>query len=132
MSTIHITRGDTGHYRFTCVDADGAALDLTGASAMLMVKARGSDDPVIIKTDTIGLSVVAPASGGLLDLELLPADTSDLTPAHYRYDLQLAVGPYVYTVIAGTLELVADITRSPVGGTAAVSATAYGATVSVT
>jgi hypothetical protein len=132
MSTISLTRGDTSHYRFTCVDAAGAALDLTGASAMLMVKARGSDDPLITKTETLGLSIVNPASGGLIDLELLPADTASLAPSHYRYDLQLVLGPYVYTVIAGTLELVGDITRSPVASTAAASATAYGATVVVT
>jgi hypothetical protein len=112
MSTLRATRGDTTIYRFTCVDADGAAVDLTNATAALDVRRYvDAPDTVISKSTDDGLTIVTPASGGLIDLELEPADTADVSPGRYRWDLELTLGDQVYTVDAGAFTLVADVTR---------------------
>jgi hypothetical protein len=113
MSTLRATRGDTTVYRFTCVDVEGAPVDLTNATAALHVRRYvEAPDTVIDKTLDDGLTVVEPASGGLIDLELEPADTADVAPGRYRWDLEVMLGDQVYTVDAGAFALVADVTRA--------------------
>lgn len=112
MSTLRATRGDTVNYRFTCVDADGAPLNLSGAAATMSVKRYITDaDAIIEKTESDGLTLVVPESGGLIDLELLPEDTDGLT-GHYRWDLEVTIGTSVFTLDGGLLFVVGDVTRA--------------------
>ena len=131
MSTIKATRGDTTIYRFTCVDAAGAAVDLSSATAALAVRRTITDpDPLIRKTSEDGLTLVVPKTGGLIDLEIEPPDTTGLTPGVYIWDLEVRLGDRTYTVDRGKLELTADVTsESFIAGPAVATASAYGATV---
>ena len=111
MSILRLTRGDTGHFRFTVTDADGAVVNLTGATATLTVKKYEDDVTAILtKTEADGLTLVAPQTGGLIDLEVEPADTATLAPGYYRYDLEVQPGEYVYTVDSGWLVITTGVT----------------------
>jgi hypothetical protein len=113
MSILSATRGDTTIYRFTCVDLDDAAVDLTNATAALHVRGHPeAADTLITKSLGDGLTVVSPASAGLIDLELEPIDTIDLDAGRAYWDLEVTLGDQVYTVDAGLFLVAGDVTRA--------------------
>jgi hypothetical protein len=113
MSILSATRGDTTIYRFSCVDVDGAPVDLAAAAITMDVRGHpDAGDALIEKALGDGLTVVPPSSAGLVDLELEPADTEGLDAGRYYWDLEVAMGDQAYTVDAGLLMLSADVTRA--------------------
>jgi hypothetical protein len=112
MSALTMKRGDTPVWRFTVVDADGAAVNLTGYSARFTVKRNvNHDDTDAFLTKTIGSGItVTNAAGGLLEVRLAAADTEDLVrDTTLVWDLQIAAGANVYTVDSGTLAVALDV-----------------------
>lgn len=111
---ISMYRGDTHSVvcAVTTTDDDDVTtiVNLTGASAKLTVKAKGSDSAnVLQKTAAIN----SPATAGVLQVDIVPADTSGLTPSVYVYDIQvMTAAAKVYTVVRGTFELKEDVTTS--------------------
>jgi hypothetical protein len=74
--------GDDGEIAVDVVDDAGAVYDTTGESYVLTVRRRRRDDqPVICRAGT-------PGADGRVTFELEEADTADLEPGEYRYDVQ--------------------------------------------
>lgn len=96
MSTLRIYRGDTLPRTFTLTDFDGAALNLTGASATFSVKTDvGAGSYIFQKTGTqggasSGITFPSPTLGKLT-VEIVPADTQSVTPGNYVWDLQVTL-----------------------------------------
>lgn len=98
MSTMRLTRGDTGNWQFTCVDADGVALDLTGAECLFAIR---DDEYTQVVEKSIGDGLVDDGDG-LLSLTVLPADTEELLPKTYHWGLKVTYDPEViFTVDEG-------------------------------
>lgn len=111
---ISLFRGDshTVSISVTSADLSGAQVpfDLTGATAVMSVKSRGSDSAYVLQKSAV---VVSPSTSGVLQISLAPGDTSGKTPSLYVYDVQITTADSrVYTVVKGAFELKEDVTTS--------------------
>lgn len=86
---IKVVQGDDLTYTLTVNDADGNAVDLTGASAAVFtVKKNYSDDTAVIeKTLGAGVVITTPASG-VVTVTLSDSDT-DIEDGTYMFELQV-------------------------------------------
>jgi hypothetical protein len=117
MSELEMYRGDDESFDIA-VTKDGIAVDLTGASIRFTAKRRATDvdlEAVIAKTSAVaGGIVVTNALGGIARVDIVPADTEDLTAsARLIWDLQAVDGTgKVRTLADGTLIVHADVSRT--------------------
>lgn len=100
---VEIFPGDAMLIKFKIVDEDGEDFPLTGYGALkFMVKANKDDidgDALLTKTDTD--FTVTSASHGEMELQLLNADTKNITVGRNWYELQISDGTNNYTVAQG-------------------------------
>ena len=117
-SVVDLTmdRGDDKTWEFTVL-LDGTAVDITGASFRFMAKTRVSDtdgNAVVEATSANAKCVITDAANGVMEVRLVPADTSSLTEtARLYYDLQMTEsGGEVRTISKGLLEVSADVSTT--------------------
>jgi hypothetical protein len=109
-SEVPVKRGDTVVLNFAITD-EGVAADLTGISARFTVKRFIADaDPGLVQK-TIGAGItITDVLGGLLEVELEPADT-DYADENLLWDLQITTaGGQNFTVAEGVLQFSQDVT----------------------
>lgn len=115
---LEIYRGDNKTWILTFVDGI-TPVNLTGQTIFFTVKKQNiyvesssdTTDALISKTITAHTN----PTGGISSLALVPADTSSLTPATYKYDMQLKDGSgSILTFITGNFTILADVTRRTV------------------
>lgn len=109
MASIKVYRGDTWQRAWMITSADGAPVDLAGASARLHVRdAAGS---LVAEASTVdGRLIITPAAGRI-DLTM-PAVAMQLVPGSYRFDLEVTYpGGLVRTYEQATLVVLEDISR---------------------
>lgn len=89
----------------TWLDASGVPVDITDYEAKLVAKASYDADAEVLFTLTDGTGeITLGGDNGVITCELPPADTADLTPGNYVYDLLVkSGGGKVYKVLAGDL-----------------------------
>lgn len=93
-------RGDTGKLKVNLIIGDAPYVFQDGDTGLFTVKKRVGDDEIILQKEM--------SDGAFI---LLPADTKDLTPGSYRYDMQVTLSSgEVYTVAMGKYKLLPDIT----------------------
>jgi hypothetical protein len=116
--TMTVYQGQTWELVITVMESDGETpKDLSTYSARMHVREEvGSDATIIELTTTNGrLSVRAPASGGVLDLEVSPTDTAALPCDHevqtWVYDLEIYKTGDVIRVLQGQVIVYPEITR---------------------
>lgn len=100
---------------------DGSVVDLTGAKIWFTVKDRTSDEDSeahIMKRNTAAGGsdseiLVTNPTGGALEVYLVPADSTDMNPGTYQYDVQviLANGK-TYTIVRSQITFKEDVTRA--------------------
>lgn len=116
MAYLSVTRGDDEILDIVVTDEDtGAPVDLTGAALHFMVKARPRDDDADALIDLeLGSGVtVTNAVGGLATVDIAAADTDDLAPGAFWWELQAQDATNrVITLAGGRFAIVADIVRS--------------------
>jgi len=105
----------------TVSDDDGDPKDLTGAKIWFTVKEKLTDSDAnakIQKRNTAAgggpteIEVTNP-TGGQCEVHLVPADTEDLDPATYHYDIQVLLADgKTYTVTRDRITFKEDVTRS--------------------
>lgn len=105
---LQIYQGDDYAATVSVQYRDGAAVDLTGYTAEAQIRRDVADKATEVLVQigvTVGTSSVA--------LAIPHAQTAALAGGSYRWDLQL-IGPdgEVTTVIAGKVEVTAEITRA--------------------
>lgn len=111
MATITTKRGDTWRMTWTYQQADGAPLDLTGASARLQVRHATTGALLLGVGTATGELVITPAEG-LITLSVPAATMAALEPGNHRMDLELTQSDgSVQSTETLTLKLVEDITR---------------------
>lgn len=109
---IEIKRGTTLPITVTITDANGAPVDLTGATVYFTAKTAESDTDATDNNATIKVDVTEhsnPTEGETLIV--LTADDTTVNPANYYYDITVkypAIGdadPVVNTVVEGKLKI---------------------------
>ena len=109
-------RGDAAIFNLQCLQSNGDPLDITTGDLWFTAKssARQSDvDAVFQKTNGDGVSIVD-GPNGLATVTLSTEDTSTVyAPSYLAWDLQyVTTGGQPTTLLAGTLLIKADVTRS--------------------
>lgn len=114
-----IYAGNKHLLKFTITDSDngGVAKDLTGIGAQFALSRRISDEiysttPVVEKdSDGPDVTIVAPASSGVIWVVLNGVDTEDLQGTYY-YELETVDGQGNTLVVAtGDLEIKANVSN---------------------
>ena len=109
--------GDSAVWLVTVTDADGLAVDITGATMNFTAKMRASDadaDKVFQKTVGAGI-VLSNPTNGKATVTLAAADTSALAPGRthlLRYDWKMTLSGLTTTVAFGTLLVEPATTRT--------------------
>lgn len=103
-------RGDTFPFDVLLKDAAGAALDITGTTALLTVDP--APDPPDGTNNLFQLSgaIVGPGTDGRFRFTL-SALQANQAPGIYYYDVQWTSGAAVRTVLVGEFEFEQDITK---------------------
>lgn len=107
---ITFVAGDSHVVRVTVserVNGATSPMDISGASAVLSVKASPTDATYLLQK----ACSITDGPEGVLEAAFAPADTSELAPGRYVYDVQVTtIGLAVYTVVVDSFELTAGIT----------------------
>ena len=104
---ISVVRGTTNFFGITVTDTDGHQIqDRDGQKLIFAVKKNPKDnDPLIVKAMTVPIN-------GEYWLDFTPADTADLEPGKYFYDVGMQYGSAFYNVIeASTFEIKPNISE---------------------
>ena len=116
MTDLVVYRGDNKNWVLTFTDDAGVAIDINGYTIFFTVKKENvyvnstSDitDALISKDVT---SHTNPTSG-ISSVAVVPADTENLEPTIYKYDMQLKDDSgNILTFIKGNFIITADVTR---------------------
>lgn len=116
MATINynlepLYRGDSREYNVTFTDSNGGAINISLWKVYFTVKKNysDSDSQAIIKKDVTAHNE---PENGKTKVILLPADTDNLIPARYYYDIQIKRDAEdILTVLQGKIRIKADVTR---------------------
>lgn len=112
MKIKNFIRGDSRAITVTVLDANGAAINLTGGKLFFTLSGSSSPDDdsgaLISKTMT---SFTNPTQG-IHTFSLASSDTNTILPGEYNYDVQFVDGAgNVTSKQQDTFEIIADITR---------------------
>ena len=110
QTNLEIRRGDTHTYTLTFT-IDSAILPITDYKVYFTAKRYGweTDENASITKD---ITEHFDAVGGISKVTLNPADTKDLDPGIYLYDIQIKKADgAIITILNGELEILYDITR---------------------
>jgi len=103
-------RGDTWRRSWRLQNSAGAPVDLTGAAARLHL--RGSAGNLVIEATQANGRLTIDALAGAITLVVAAADTRDLPPARYPFDLEVTyAGGVVQTLEASVLNIKVDQTH---------------------
>jgi len=111
MENLERYRGDDDPLDLAFTDGDDVVIDITGATIFFTVKENETDadaDALISKDITSHTDPTA----GKTSIDITAADTNDLDPGTYYYDIQYksALGK-IATIEKGNFTILADITR---------------------
>lgn len=114
---VSLYAGENRALRFTVTENDGVTpTDLTGLTLRWAMAARMPNSPgyaaaVLTKlSSTVGHMTIAAPASGVVDVNLLSADTLNLTPGQYEYQLWLTTaGGESFPVATGKLALTARL-----------------------
>jgi hypothetical protein len=104
---LTITRGDTEIIVITMTSDGTTPENITGRTYRAQI--RGTKDAAVI--DISFTAVVTNGAAGELTLTALPAATSGLTVGTHYWDLEETNAGVVSTILAGTVNVLADVTR---------------------
>lgn len=107
-----LDQGATWNLEVLYKDSAGAVINLTGYDAALQIrKAYDTDEPVL-ELDSDGNGIVITANLGKLAITASAADTADIAPGDYVYDLEISSGSVVTRIIQGTVHVSPEVTRA--------------------
>ena len=112
---IEIFRGSSKVYELQVTDAEGKAVDLTGARVVLSVKCDVKDAAALIQKDSLvgptQVDITRPKEG-IAEIKLAPSDTRTLNVGQYVFDVWvvLAGGAQSPVVLPSPFRVVAGVT----------------------
>lgn len=110
---FEIIQGDDHAIQVTFKDEDGVAINITGYTVYFTVKkkpdADEDDSTAVLKKEVTSHT---DPTNGITNIEIAKADTEDVEPRRYFYDLQLKDGSgKISSSKYGVLEIIPDITN---------------------
>ena len=112
---LNIEQGATWRYTLMAkqgVDANAPALDLTGYSARMQLRAELPDTAVLLELTTANRRITITPLAGRIDLLLTATETAALSFEAAVYDLELASsGGEVTRLVKGKVTLTLEVTR---------------------
>ena len=93
-------------------DSFGQEIQLTGYVARMQVRPSAESETILVELTTENNRIFIDEANGIVTLFISAADTEDLTPGGYKYDLELvSAGGRVYCPIYGSFKVKAEVTR---------------------
>ena len=115
---LYIEKGATwGHTLYWQVGEPPVAVDLTGYTARMKIRAPGANGGgtliLELTTENGRIALTTDAEPGRIDLEISATDTELLTGANGVYDLEMVSGTEVTRLVQGGVTLSPEATRDP-------------------
>lgn len=105
---IDVARGASKQLNFVLEDK----IDLSAAVIKFTVKRMATDpDTEIVITKNIDTGLSDSLPNGQFVIVLDPADTANLSPRTYVYDLNIQIGNKIYTPLVGDFSVYATVRR---------------------
>lgn len=105
-------RGDSRAISLTVRDAEGDAFNLTGCTVFFTVNATEAPDDDTAAIIEKEVTVHTNPTAGLTTISITNADTQDLTPGSYWYDIQLKdTSGNITSLKKDRFIIISDITR---------------------
>jgi hypothetical protein len=99
LARVRLIKGDDITLRFTVVDEDGVAVNITGW-AISWIMTSG-----LVKTVGAGVTITD-APNGVVEVEIDPVDTASLTEIHYCHKLRRTGTGTVSTLAYGNIQII--------------------------
>ena len=96
--------GDDFNIDVTVNDSDGTAVDITGATIIFGLSLVARGETILDKDTTNGITITNGPSG-LFRIALLAADTANLIPRKYYYEIKVVLSGVRDTVLFGPFDL---------------------------
>lgn len=109
LQNFRAVSGDNITVGVTVTDADGAAVDLTGATIRWSARKLGEAANAIEKSSGAGEVELTDPTAGEFEVELEPADTDDLEGVFQHESEITDVAGRVTTVAIGAMTLTEDV-----------------------
>jgi len=107
-----IEEGATYSHDLLLKDAAGAAIDLTGYTARMYIKAAAGDVATLLELTTANGRITITPLTGLVSLLISATDTAALTWSKGVYDLELVSGGgFVTRLLQGAVNVSANVTE---------------------
>ncbi len=121
---LSLTRGDSQKYTLTLKDgSSGTAFCLKNWVVYFTLKTNYAlpDSKASLQKIVSTFSDTTSGTTGIAEVEIVPADTKDLTPGEYDYDFAVVTSANKhYTIMKGKFDLLYDVTQTVgTAGTAA-------------
>jgi hypothetical protein len=123
LKRLSLTRGDSQTYTVTFKRADGSLYCLKNWAVFFTLKTQYDlpDSQASLQKIVTTFADTTAGTSGVATISLNPADTVDLIPGEYDFDIAVRTAANeTYTVMKGKLDLEYDVTRS--AGTAGTAA----------
>lgn len=105
MAQLKINRGTT-YTRSGTVSIDGSAADLTGATVRFTMKSTEYDTDIDDSDASVSKDVTDGTAEGAYEITIDPADTAELTPQKYYYDIKVEFADgRIFKLDEGTVKL---------------------------
>lgn len=108
MASLKITRGTRYDRTLSAYQKNGVVTSLVGATVRFTMKKTEFDTDDTDTTAVVKKNITNGTALGVAIITLLPADTQDLAPGKYYYDIKVdeqTNGLFVYKVDEGTITL---------------------------
>ena len=120
---LSLIRGDSQSYTLTIKKSDGTPYCLKNWSVTFTLKTNYSlpDSQASLQKVVTSFADSTAGTSGVAVLAIEPADTVNLEPGEYDFDIQVCTSDSkIYTILRGKYEIEYDVTRTPgTAGTAA-------------
>lgn len=123
LRRLSLIRGDSHTYTLTFKDSSGNPYCLKNWTVFMTIKTNwaNTDANAILQKIVTTFADTTSGTSGVATITLDPADTVDLTPNEYDFDIAVRTNENkTYTVMKGKFDLEYDVTRS--AGTAGTAA----------
>jgi hypothetical protein len=104
---LTIVRGDTEIVDVTLTTDGSTPINITGRTYASQMRTT----PDIAAIAITGTCTIVNGAAGEMRVTFSAADTADLDPGYLYWDLQETAGSTVSTILAGTVTVLADVTR---------------------
>lgn len=108
---LTIEQGTTFRYKFAWVDAKKRAINLTGFTARMQIKAAITDSAFLVELTTANSKLAISEPTGIVSLYLSDAETTAFTWSKGVYDIEL-ISPTgdVYRMVSGSVTVSKEVT----------------------